>query len=540
MSYANIRILQINLNRSSQATENVLQLAIELNIDLIMIQEPWIIKNGIDYSNSRSIIHSNFTQTLPRFDPNYRPRTLLYTSKTLQATINLASDSPTDSDIQIFNCQNGNKTFQIINIYNEADQAKENGFTIERCLYNISITQETILLGDFNAHHPWWDPFSKKSGNADQLAEWFEDQNLTLLNEPGISTFYRTNLLNPSVLDLTLASEGISPQIHNWQTLSDTGSDHAGILFELKGKEAPTTPNDESTARYNTKLANWEKFESILKSESLYSPILSTLDSITSTEEDSLNLLKDKDNYYSILDQAASELTKIIQKATERCIPKVISIKRAKPWWTPELKDLRKELGNAKQISESNPENPSFKEEYRIARNKYFQAIKTAKKNHWNEFLEKGDTQTIFKAMAYTKDFQDQRIPDIPTENSFEGKCSAFRSTLFPPPPTTLKPQWEGYKQSKKWEWPNLSQTELSNACSARIQGKTPGPDGITQEIITKAYKAIPQTFFTLFSKLLNLGYHPQCWKQATGAILKKASKPDYSVPKAYRVPLHF
>ncbi|RAL66698.1 hypothetical protein DID88_006378 [Monilinia fructigena] len=189
-----------------------------------------------------------------------------------------ASDSPTDSDIQIFNCQNGNKTFQIINIYNEADQAKENGFTIERCLYNISITQETILLGDFNAHHPWWDPFSKKSGNADQLAEWFEDQNLTLLNEPGISTFYRTNLLNPSVLDLTLASEGISPQIHNWQTLSDTGSDHAGILFELKGKEAPTTPNDESTARYNTKLANWEKFESILKSESLYSPILSTLD----------------------------------------------------------------------------------------------------------------------------------------------------------------------------------------------------------------------------------------------------------------------
>ncbi|EDN91104.1 hypothetical protein SS1G_00507 [Sclerotinia sclerotiorum 1980 UF-70] len=516
--------------------KHITSLAIELNIDLIMIQEPWIIKNGIDYSNSRSIIHSNFIQTLPRFDSNFRPRTLLYTSKTLQATINLAPDSPIDPDIQIFNCQNGDKTFQIINIYNEADQAKEKGFTIERCLYDISITQETILLGDFNAHHPWWDPFSKKSGNADQLAEWFEDQNLILLNEPGISTFYRTNLLNPSVLDLTLASEGISPQIHNWQTLSDTGSDHAGILFELKGKEDLNALNSESITRFNTKLANWENFESILKLESLYSPTFSILDSITSTEEDSLNFLKERDNSHSILDQAASELTRIIQKATERCIPKVVSIKRAKPWWSPELKNLRKELGKAKQSIESNRENPNLKEEYRIARNKYFQAIKTAKKDHWNDFLEKEDTQTVFKAMTYTKDFQDQRIPDISSESSFEGKCSAFRSTLFPPPPTTLKPQWVGYKQSKKWEWPNLSQIELSNACSAKIQGKTPGPDGITQEIITKAYKAIPQIFFTLFSKLLNLGYHPKCWKQATGAILKKASKPDYSLPKAYRV----
>ena len=34
----------------------------------------------------------------------------------------------------------------------------------------------------------------------------------------------------------------------------------------------------------------------------------------------------------------------------------------------------------------------------------------------------------------------------------------------------------------------------------------------------------------------MNIGYHPKAWKQATGAILKKASKPSYLVPKAYRV----
>ncbi len=35
---------------------------------------------------------------------------------------------------------------------------------------------------------------------------------------------------------------------------------------------------------------------------------------------------------------------------------------------------------------------------------------------------------------------------------------------------------------------------------------------------------------------LINTGYHLHCWRQATGCILKKPNKPDYSAPKAYRV----
>jgi hypothetical protein len=42
MIYSNIRILQINLNRSQAAIENTLQIAIELKIDIIVVQEPWI------------------------------------------------------------------------------------------------------------------------------------------------------------------------------------------------------------------------------------------------------------------------------------------------------------------------------------------------------------------------------------------------------------------------------------------------------------------------------------------------------------------
>ena len=29
------------------------------------------------------------------------------------------------------------------------------------------------------------------------------------------------------------------------------------------------------------------------------------------------------------------------------------------------------------------------------------------------------------------------------------------------------------------WDWPNLTKSELKNACSTKIKGKTPGPDSI-------------------------------------------------------------
>lgn len=37
---SSIKILQVNLNRSAQATESALQTAVELQIDLIVVQEP--------------------------------------------------------------------------------------------------------------------------------------------------------------------------------------------------------------------------------------------------------------------------------------------------------------------------------------------------------------------------------------------------------------------------------------------------------------------------------------------------------------------
>ena len=62
---------------------------------------------------------------------------------------------------------------------------------------------------------------------------------------------------------------------------------------------------------------------------------------------------------------------------------------------------------------------------------------------------------------------------------------------------------------TSSWNWPCLAKAELKSACSARIKGKTPGPDNITQEIICQAYKAVLTTFYKLYASLLKTSYYP-------------------------------
>jgi hypothetical protein len=88
------------------------------------------------------------------------------------------------------------------------------------------------------------------------------------------------------------------------------------------------------------------------------------------------------------------------------------------------------------------------KKDFLIARNVYASAIKEAKKKHWNNFLEKEDLKSIFKAVAYTKDLKVERIPPIQGDNletTFSGKCKVFRKALFPPPPVTEPPSFSSY-----------------------------------------------------------------------------------------------
>ncbi|KIM94776.1 hypothetical protein OIDMADRAFT_45689 [Oidiodendron maius Zn] len=313
MLSSSLKILQVNLNRSGPATESALQTAIELRADLIVVQEPWVIRD-----NTRSIAHQSFTQILP-LSNGLRPRTLVYLSKAFRPLVSLATTSPKDPDLLVVDIQEGSTKIQLLNVYNKADQVREGLRTLDRCLLRRHLSSNT------------WDQLAQESPGADQLIEWLERHNLELLNSPGTGTFFRPNLARESVLDLSFATPPVANRIQDWQVLSDLGSDHNGILFSISGTNRVWVDNPAQPTNFNTRLANWEYFTTSLQSNKAQS-------------ENQLGVLEDNTLTIALLDMAASELTDAITRAAKASTLSIKSGARSKPWWNNDLKSLRKTI----------------------------------------------------------------------------------------------------------------------------------------------------------------------------------------------------
>lgn len=57
--------------------------------------------------------------------------------------------------------------------------------TVERCLYQTQISRKTILVGDFNVHHPLWESQASITSEGENLVEWRQENELEPANLPG-------------------------------------------------------------------------------------------------------------------------------------------------------------------------------------------------------------------------------------------------------------------------------------------------------------------------------------------------------------------
>ena len=63
-----------------------------------------------------------------------------------------------------------------------------------------------------------------------------------------------------------------------------------------------------------------------------------------------------------------------------------------------------------------------------------------------------------------------------------------------------------------------------------------PGPDRLGFKAIQLLWKWDSQRIINIVKTPFRLEVHPRVWKEAKGEVILKPNKPDYGVPKAYRV----
>ena len=409
----------------------------------------------------------------------------------------------------------------VVNCYGPPDK--------ELKLHSIP-TQENKLLvsGDFNGHSPSWG-YKDLNTRGEQIEDWMLDNKLVLINKPDdkptcLSRAWKTT----SHPDLAMATDDVQKQCI--RTVEDQlgGSDHLPILIHINSFKPP--PVRRKGPSWNYKKADWPKYESLTDKFTADAGI---------SEENSL-------------DQNVSILTNAILKAALLCIPRG---RRAdyKPYWSHTLEKLHQQLSKARNQVELDP-SPANSSAYTKARDAFDKEKDLQTRKSWQEKtaslnMERDTTRLWRLTKALNEDTQATRSQTVITEENkhYTGKLAAnvladsfsLNSTLNVPRERIADIRCETKSELRRnTADPSMvnpfSIHELKDATRKLKNKKSPGKDGITNEMIKKLGNGARQKLLDVFNQSWTTGNFPTTWKEAIMVPVPKQGK-DRNDKNSYR-----
>jgi len=229
------------------------------------------------------------------------------------------------------------------------------------------------------------------------------------------------------------------------------------------------------------------------------------------------------------VDTAAAALREAMTATLDRFAKKKRSCARSKRWWTEDLAKLRKELGAERR-------RPAGIGRVQEGRRNLRRAIRKAKRDCWNRFLQEGKGAYIWTATRYTTPRIDKVGHALAAEDGSiaEGRHDREQAILqahFPQgPPGTFSPVGGG----RAFE--QVDAQLVGSLLAKAANTSAPGDDRISADIIKVFWQWETQRITQLVRACIRLGHHPKLWKTAKGVVIPKPGKPDYSQVRAYRV----
>ena len=397
----------------------------------------------------------------------------------------------------------------------------------------IPTQRKTIIAGDFNAHLPSLG-YPDYNFRGHEVEDLVNGSNLLMLqNKETPPSFYSRTHGTTSRPDLTFVSADILDNT-DLEVLDDVGSDHRPILTKITLPQAKThVPNKTA---WNYTRAQWQKFSNITDEE--YTKI----------------------NQNTTIELFSHGIEKATLSSSKSCIPRGRR-KKYKKHWTPELAEAVSQRRRARKIVEDNAKS-TVKDKEEIVKDKTQYNRLTAKVR----YLTKKGKSKAFKAACSDLDLKKQghkawgllsnlegsKRKENPQplkdekENIITGKKKAkllnkmfssitkgYKRKQLDKALLKIMNSKKGSKHAAAFVDPFTSQ-ELDRAIAKLQLRKTPGPDGITNEMIKHLGPRAKQVLLKFINKTWEEGQLPSRWRTAIiTPILKKGKDP--SSPKSYR-----
>ncbi|OBZ69760.1 RNA-directed DNA polymerase from mobile element jockey [Grifola frondosa] len=516
-----LRIWQQNLNKSLDAQLDLLHTATPNDFDLLLLQEPYL-----DHLNlTRANHHWTVVYPARHLDSDSRTRSVILVSRKLSTGAWVPISIPS-SDLTAITITTASTPVHIFNAYVEGDKDRTLHALSRATQRLVSVAQEGRVLwaGDFNRHHPLWDSeennhlfTTENLDRAQVLLNMVAELGLEMVLPHGIPTLEAARTKNLTRPDNVFCSDTLADALISCSTapeLRPTKTDHMPIhtTFDLSIEAAA------ETSRRNFSDVDWDDFRTSLADELNNCPMPEAI-----TSEATFN-------------DTLAALMNALKRTIEQHVPISRPVPFTKRWWTKELSAARlkvQHLGRLAYKHRAVPFHPA-QCEYRMARNRYADRIRIAKKEHWEAWLDEADKYTVWNVNRFVKggptDGGRLRVPPLKTENadgtpatctSNEDKSKLLYDTFFPPLPAfQLRP---------------ITDSQIEEVIKKLKEYKAPGPDCIPNEVYKHCANLLIPILGRLFRASFDLKIYPEEWKTSNTVVIRKPGRSHYDVAKAYR-----
>lgn len=370
-----------------------------------------------------------------------------------------------------------------------------------------------IVAGDFNAKSPSWG--SDTCDARGQVLERFAASvNLWPVNSGSVPTFSVGD--RSSVIDVTLANLIRGSSIRDWRVRDDlySDSDHRYIQFSISPSvQASRRPEAHG---WSVRNFDWERIEGRLRHDA------SSSDGVVTARDCGADMAAD------LIGDYLSEVSDVAMPKRGRPSPR-----RSVFWWTEGISALRRACITSLRVYQRAgrrrmPRN-HLKEEFKMARKTLRTEIRKAQEEAWRNLVNSVDTDPWGRAYKIVN----RKIGGTPPGAESAGRERVIIEGLFPamtPPDWSDNPLWANSDPGARF-----TIEELREAASRIPSGKSPGPDGIRNEVLSAVAKWNPAPLLKIFNMCLEEMTFPARWKVARIVLLHKGPDKSVTDPASFR-----
>lgn len=416
------------------------------------------------------------------------------------------------------------KSNRIVGIYRHPNIPPSRD-SIRKIMAFAGSNPSSIVVGDFNAHHPLWG--SQRTSLAGRLiVEEMQDYNVVLLSSPS-HTFLPPPPKNPSTLDLVFASPDVAPLVECTVHDDLCGSDHLPIFISIN-KMYDSVESFSCKRRIAPK--QWKVIEENLSllSESLIKKI---------SEISICDPLAKYQTFFSEVEEVVNKVCPPPRNCSGRFSYNKGSRRGSPPapWWSAECAEA---ISRRKAAYREYRHNPTV-ENYDLLKkqiNDSRQVLRLAKRNGWREYCASlGPLTPSTEVWAMIKRFRNKRLVS-PAMNSNKSGKKELDPVLIEamdklcPPSCSTPPLTFNSVPGNPHEWIDSPFTfqEFLTAITVSKRKSSPGMDRIDYALIRALPRSLLLTLLDIVNSLFSEGVFPSSWQHSLVHLIPKPQGKGY------------